>query len=757
MRDKAFTAPGAPPVVANPARDTRARISGHYRFSVDRRVEGALHAKAVRSVVPHGRILRIDSSEALKLLDVVAVIDGSSVLDDSSVEPYHGENRADQPLLAIDKVRYVGEPIALVVARSRTAAERGAEAVFADIEELPYVVDAEAAGAPDAPLVHDEWPANDCGTWQLVHGDAEAAMQDAHYVHRAEYRSPTQNHAAMEPHVATAAWLPDGSLEVWTGTQSPYVVRDRLAGVFGLESSQVRVRGDALGGGFGSKLDMRLEGLVAFAARVVDAPVRMELRRDEVFMTSAKHAATVAMTTGVDRDGVIVARIIDIVWNAGAYGLSTPRASRTGMIRSPGPYRIPNVLARSVARYTNTVPTGPFRGAMTGQICWAHESALDEIAAKLSIDPVELRRRNLLRDDDVFATGDVMHDFHYHRLLDSVADALEWKGPSEPSVSTRARGKGVAAVLKTTRTPSRSEAAVQVGVDGAITVRSSSVEMGQGSARSLAELAAARLGVSPDQIAVAVPDTMWTPFDQTTSSSRTTFAMGLAVERAADDLRRRLNEFVASDWDVSPDELVHVGGRITHRHDADRAIAYGDVCGMAADDAVVGHGEYETPPGAGQLHPETSQGNASVHFHQGVVGVEVEVDRETGHVQVLHAHGAVYAGRLVDAQRARKQVEGGLVFGLGQAIMEEVTFDAGQLTNPNFSDYQIPSILDAPRTTSFVLADDDPAAEPHGIGESTVPPFAPAVANAVYDAVGVRVRDLPITAEKVLRALQAKE
>jgi CO/xanthine dehydrogenase Mo-binding subunit len=751
-----FTTPGAEPAVARPSGDTRNRISGSFAFSVDRRIEGALHAKAVRSVVPHGNLRGIDSSEAMAMPEVVAVIDGTMLREDPTVEPFHGENRADQPLLAIDKVRYVGEPVALVVARTRAAAERGAEAVFPDVQELPYVVDAEQAGEEGAPLVHEEWLGNDCGSWQLVHGDAEAAMASAYYVHRGVYRSPTQNHAAMEPHVATAAWMPDGSLEVWTGTQSPYVVRQRLAGVFGLDSSQVRVRGDALGGGFGSKLDMRLEGLVAFAARVVDAPVRMELRRDEVFMTSAKHAATVSMTTGVDREGVMVARTIDIVWNAGAYALSTPRASRTGMIRSPGPYRIPHVKARSVARYTNTVPTGPFRGAMTGQICWAHESALDEIAAELSLDPVEVRRRNLLRDDDVFATGDVMHDFHYHRLLDDVADALHWTERSTPSTSTVARGKGVAAVLKTTRTPSRSEAAVQVSADGAITVRSSSVEMGQGAARSLAELAAGRLGLTPELVSVAVPDTLWTPFDQTTSSSRTTFAMGLTVERATDDMRRRLDALVASHWGVSPDGLLHADGRVLSGEDPTRSISYAEVVSLAPDQVVVGQGEYETPPGAGQLDPDTSQGNASVHFHQGVVGVEVEVDRETGRVKVVHAHGAVFAGRLVDADRARKQVEGGLVFGLGQAVMEELTFDAGQPTNPNFSDYQIPSILDAPRTTSFVLADEDPTADPHGIGESTVPPMAPAVANAIWDAVGVRVRDLPVTAEKVLRGLQER-
>jgi CO/xanthine dehydrogenase Mo-binding subunit len=257
-------------------------------------------------------------------------------------------------------------------------------------------------------------------------------------------------------------------------------------------------------------------------------------------------------------------------------------------------------------------------------------------------------------------------------------------------------------------------------------------------------------------VRVSTADTAWTPFDQTTSSSRTTFAMGLAVERAADDLRHCLAQVAAGAWGIPVGEVQHAAGAAVHPAGAAPPIRYGELVCRAGADELVGRGEYRTPPGAGVLDPETSQGNASVHYHQGVVGVEVEVDVETGRVQVLRAHGAAYAGRLVDAQRARKQTEGGVVFGLGQALMEEVVFEAGQPTNPNLSDYQLPSILDAPVVTSTVLADEDPATEPHGIGESTVPPTAPAIANAVHAATGVRIRDLPITAEKVLRALRER-
>lgn len=748
------TDPGAEPQVWHPVGDGPARVGGELRFAVDRRVTGALHAAAVRSDLPHGRITSVDATAALAVPGVVAVLDGAGLAADPGLNSWHGETRADQPVLAVDRVRYVGEPVALVVAETRAVAEAAAALVDVELDELPHVVDEVAAGEEGAPQLHDDWPGNDCGSWTLVHGDAEAALRSAPFVHTATYRSPTQSHVPMEPHAATATWLPDGTLEVWTGTQSPYGVRTRLAAIFRLPPERVRVRGDRLGGAFGSKLDLKLEGMVAVAARAVGAPVRMELRRDEMFQSSAKHAATVTMTTGVDADGVLLARIVDIRWNSGAYALSTPRASRTGMIRSPGPYRIPHVLARSSARYTNTVPTGPFRGAMTGQVCWAHESALDEIAAHLGIDPVEIRRRNLLRDGDEFATGDVMHDMHYVELLDAVADGLEWTVPPVPSGPRRVRGRGVGTVLKTTRTPTESEAFVQLSLDGQVTVRTSSVEMGQGAGASLATLAAARLGLAPEAVAVSLPDTAWTPYDPTTSSSRTTFAMGLAVECAAVDLRRQLDELAGRWWGVPAEGLVHRGGQVVHPDDHTIVLGYAKVLAKYGRPELVGAGRYETPEGAGRLDAETSQGNASVHFHQGVVGVEVEVDLDTGRVSVVAAHGATYAGRLVDAHRAHKQTQGGIVFGLGQALMEEVVYDSGQLTNPNLSDYQIPSIVDVPRVTSTVLADPDPAAEPHGIGESTVPPVAPAVANAVFAATGVRIRDLPVTAEKVLRGLR---
>lgn len=729
------------------------RVIGRFGFAVDRRIEGSAHACAVRSSVPHGTITAIDAGEAKAVSGVLAVITGLDVRNDPSVADTHGETRQDQPVLAFDRVRYVGEPVAVVVAETRAAAEDAAALVDVEIAELDSVVDHDLAGEPGAPVLHAEWPDNECGSWTLRHGDAEAAMARAEVVHRATYRSPAANHAPMEPHVATAAWLPDGSLEVWTSTQSPYPVRRRLAQIFGLAEDRVRVCVDPLGGGFGSKLDLRLEALVALGARAVGRPVRMELRRDEVFLTASKHAATVTITTGADRDGTLRARIVDIVYNGGAYALSTPRSTRTGMIRSPGPYAIPDVLCRVVGRYTNTVPAGPFRGAMTGQVCWAHESATDELAALLGMDPVELRMRNVLHDGDVFATGEVMRDMRYRDLVEAAAKGVDWHGETGPTCPVSARGKGMAVVLKSTRTPSRSEAHVVLDATGRVTVRTSSVEMGQGVHASMAELVAARLRLPAEQVFVSIVDTHRTPFDTTTSSSRSTLTMGTAVELAADDLRRRLDE-LATARRPGGAVPVHADGAVTVGGPEPIVLRYADLLADAGLDELVGTGCYQSPPGAGEMDPETTQGMHTVSWHQGAVAVEVEVDVETGRVCVLRAHGASYAGRAVDERRIRKQAEGGMIFGLGQALMEEVVYDDGQVANPNLSDYQIPSILDAPEDLgSTVLTDPAPGAHPHGVGENSVPPMAPAIANAVFAATGVRVRDLPLTPEKILRAI----
>lgn len=737
------------------ARDAVERVVGTVRFTLDHRVPGMVHAKAVRSTLPHARIVAVDTAEAQGAPGVIAVVTGADLEADPRIEPYFGEKRADQPVLAIGKVRYVGEPVALVVAETRVQAEAAAALVYVDYEELDHVVDAVEAMQPGAPVVHDEWPDNDCGTWRLSHGDLDAGWAAADHVYEGTYTTPPASHVPMEPHVCVASWEGD-SLHVWTAAQAPHAVHRALARMFGVDHDQVRVEVANLGGAFGAKGQVKIEPMVAVAARVAGRPVRMELARDEVFHTVGRHAARVRLRTGVTADGTIVARSVDVVYNAGAYAILSPMAAGQGLIRAPGPYRIPNVTVTSTARYTNTVPTGPFRGAMTAQVCLAYESQLDDIAVDLGIDPVELRRRNLLQDGDVYATGEVMHDAHFCELVDAAAAAVGWGEPLPPAPPGTARGRGLGVMLKSTITPSRSEARIELAADGAVTVLSSSVEMGQGANATLLQIVADELGLDLDRIAIPFPDTASTPFDTTTSSSRTTFSMGAALRDAAAGLRLRLTELAAAQLGCDADELRHVDGAVVRDGAAATTLAYERIVKEAGLDRVAADGLFQSEGGLGGMDPNDVRGSTTVHWHQGAAAVEVEVDLETGRVRVVHAHGACWAGRVVNPFRVRQQNQGCLVFGLGPALFEEVVYDGGQPVNPNLSDYMIPSILDVPtRLTSTALESDAPDAEMHGVGEMALPPLAPAIANAIFHATGARVTDLPLTPERVLRAIRA--
>jgi CO/xanthine dehydrogenase Mo-binding subunit len=642
----------------------------------------------------------------------------------------------------------VGEPVALIIATDMATARRATASVQVEYEELPYVVDAEEAMAPGAPLVHDEYEQNECGMWKLRKGDVEAAWGSCHRVYEDVYRSPPASHVPMEPHVAVAQWNGD-RLTVWTAAQAPYMVHKSLTRVFKRNADQVRVHTLNLGGGYGAKGGTKIEPMAAAAAHAVEAPVRLELRREEVFHAIGKHAARVRISTGVSDEGRILARKIDVVWNAGAYAITSPKAAAQGLVRAPGPYEIEHVWVDSTARYTNTVPSGPFRGAMTSQLCWAYETQLDHIASDLGIDPLEIRRRNVLRNGSVYATGERMHDMCYEELLDELETFADSRRTSS-GTSQRPRGVGVAVMIKSTLTPSRSEARVRFHADGAIELLVSSVEMGQGAHATMVLLLAEALDIPPGRIRLPQPDTDESPFDTTTASSRTTFSMGTATRAAAEDLKRQLGELAAKAFGVDAAQVTHQRGRVVIDNPGD-ALAWEDLLERSGIDELVAEGAFESE---GSIDPETGQGRATVHWHQGGVAAEVEVDTETGRVVVTALHGAAYAGRVISPLRVRQQIIGSMVFGLGPALFEELVYDNGQIVNPNLSDYMIPSIVDVPvEVTTGALENDEPDPELHGVGEMTVPPLAPAIANAIRQAVGAEIRDLPITPERVLRAL----
>jgi CO/xanthine dehydrogenase Mo-binding subunit len=523
--------------------------------------------------------------------------------------------------------------------------------------------------------------------------------------------------------------------------------------MFGRPAAGVRVIIPTLGGGYGAKGYPKIEPLVAVLSWFARRPVRLHLTREEEFLTITKHGTSIRMKTGVLRDGTITARQSTCFFNTGAYADVGPRLIKNGGFGTGGPHRIPNVWVDSYAVYTNIVPAGAFRGYGINQAAWAYDSQLDMIARRLGMDPLALRMQNLLVDGDRLMTDEPMVDAHFRELLGTAAREIGWSADEVPVVRDgRVRGKGLSCIVKATVTPSTSTAQAKLGEDGSLYILMSSVEMGQGVKTAMAILGAERLGLPISRVRVSEPDTDLTPYDQSTGSSRSTFSMGTAVRGAVDQIRGQLFALASDELEIAEGDLEIVpGGRVAPRGAPERGMEFGELVRRSRSGNLLGQFIFRTEGG---LDPETGLGIGSVHWHQAAGAAEVEVDLATGKVEVTRVHAGVYAGRIVDPVQAELQTEGNIAFGVGQALSEEMIFDHGQLQNGSLADYLIASIGDMPGEISLDVLEHLEADEIHGIGESAMPPVTAAIGNAVYRATGVRIMDLPITPEKVLRGLR---
>ena len=753
---------------AIPMIDARERVTGRIEFVQDLSLPGMLHGAIVRSTVPHARIVAIDVAMARAVPGVVAVVTGQDVLAHPELRPVYGPQIKDQPVVALDRVRYVGDVVALVAAETRRAAEEAAMLVDVHYDELPAVFDPVEALEPGAPLIHDlrperdsrgtalyfdlrpEFGTNCCNRFRLRHGDVERGLAMADLVVEETFRTPPVQHVAMEPHVSLATWE-DGRLIVYTATQTPFNTRRTLAEMFGVPDERVRVVTRPLGGSYGAKVFPRIEPQAALLSWLTGRPVRMLLRRDEEFLTLNRHATTITIRLGLTRDGRITAKQVTAYWDTGAYADCGPNVAQKGGFGAVGPYAIPNVAVDSRCVYTNLPPAGAFRGYAVTQAAWASESAMDVAAARLGMDPLEFRLRNVLHDGDSFATGEHLSDVHFEECLRRAAEAIGWDGNLRQDLGDgRIRAKGICLIMKGMTTPSRSEARVAVNRHGRVAVYSSTIELGQGAHTVLAQLAAAELGMPPESVAVVDADTDLTPFDNRTTSSRSTYVMGNAVRRAAAALRDRLRALAAERLETSARDLRLADGAVHVAGVPERRIGFAALVESAGQDEISELAEFRNEGG---LDPDTGQGIASSHWHQGSGAVEVEVDTATGKTTILRAHAAVYAGQVANRHTAELQTIGNVVFGVGSALCEEIVYDGGQVVNPNLSEYVIPSFRDLPAETTFDLLE-RPGADMHGLGETALPTIPAAVGNAVARAIDARVRELPLTPERVLRALE---
>jgi CO/xanthine dehydrogenase Mo-binding subunit len=747
--------------------DANLRVRGRVSYAMDARLPGMLHAKLLRSPHAHARLVRIDASRARALPGVCAVLTGPDLAARADLYPYYGPIFRDQSILVIDKARFVGDPVAAVAAVDLDTAQAALDLIEVEWEELPPVLTLDDALAATS-IVHDEPPrlgqtfadiivrteadTNICNHFRLRKGDVAAGFAAADHVFEDVFTSPPVQHVPMETHNCLAT-VQDGVVTVVSGTQTPFAVRASLAEVFRVPQTRVRVIVPTLGGGYGAKTYPKIEPLTAVLAFVARRPVRLHLTREEEFVTITKHGVRIRMATGVTRDGRIVARRVTCHFDTGAYADIGPRLIKNGGFGTGGPHSIPNVSIDSYAMYTNHPPAGAFRGYGVSQAAWAYETQMDMIAERLGWDPLWFRMQNLLDDGQVLMTGEPMVDAHFRELLATAAERIGWDPGAAPERRGRkVRGKGLACVIKATGTPSTSTAAAKLNEDGSLQLLASSVEMGQGAETVLAIQGAEVLDLPIEQVSISRPDTDATPYEQTTSSSRTTFSTGTAVRRATEEIRRQLVTLGAEALEAAPADLELVAGRVQVRGVPDRSLTYGELVRRARAGNLLGTAVFATEGG---LDAETGQGIGSVHWHQAAGAAEVEVDLDTGRIEVLKYHAGVYAGRIANPQQAQLQTEGNIAFGLGQALYEEMIYDGGQLQNGNLADYMIVSMEDMPREISLDVLEHLESHDIHGIGETSLPPCMPAVGNAVYRATGVRITDLPITPEKVLRGLRA--
>jgi len=729
------------------------KVTGRAEYVHNLRLPGMLYGKIFRSSVSHGRIKSIDTAAARALAGVHSVVTAEEVRA-IVPDPYYGPAFHDQPVLAVDKVRYVGEPVAVVLASDPHVAEEAVHLISAEYEELPAVYD-EVEAMTSKAIVHDVLkPAgtfpdlkhlqgkkntNLALDFRLRRGSPEAALRSAHRVFEHRFRTQQVMHTPLEPLVSVAESTED-SLTIHTASQSPSFVRIEIARLLGWAENRVRVRVPFLGGGFGAKLYIKLEALVSVLSLLSKRPVKISLTMEEQFFTITKHASTFRIKSGVDATGRIVARECEVWWNGGAYADIGPRVTQKSGFTAPGPYDIEHVAIDSYALYTNLPPAGALRGFGIPQLVWAYESHTDLIARELGMDPVKFRRQNLLREGRPQATGTVLRDAETGKVLDRLATLLEWDKPFEKGTGPLRRGRGIAVGFKACVSNTSSLASVSINADGSCTVYCSTVDMGQGSDTAMAQIAAEVLRVPAESVRVVHSDTDVTPFDMATLGSRSLFLMGNAVRLAAEDAVQKINQ-LRKELGLAPDVPVP---DIFKKKFGMRA---GNVMGTASFNPPY------TPPDANGLTE-----NATPFWMVGGTGVEIEVDTETGRVRITRLINVADVGTPINPKIVETQLSGASIMQLGFTLFEKMQFDAaGQLRNASLAEYKIPGFLDLPDEIVNEAVSAEQKTGPFGakgVGESATFGLSPAVANAIQDAVGVRLTELPMNPEAVFVKMQ---
>ena len=730
--------------------DSQSKVTGEAAYTEDLPLPtGTLHCAIFRSMHAHARIRSIDSEKAKRLPGVLAVLTSRNL---GRLNPYkHGS----QPFIAIDKVRYQGEVIAGVAAESLAIAREAAALIEVDYEELPAVFDVREALKSDAPLVHEQRGSNFVGDFKFGWGDAARGFTEADRVFNGSYFFPTIFHYPMENIGICVAEVRGDRIDLLAPIQHPYGARKEIADLFELEPDQVLIRTPFVGGGFGSK-ELKNEHLVAiWLARETGRPVRFAASAEDSFTAGVRHSMVWRARTGVKLDGTIVAQEIELLVDKGAYGGAGGAAVRGGSL-AWGPYRIPHFRVVAHSYFTNKIPATAFRAVGRAQTTWGYESHYDVIARELGMDPMEFRRKNLYRRGDQVAEGTSPFDSDMDDLLKKAVEAIGWDGtsdrvhgrPVKNLSAKRARGRGIATGFRHGYSgTSDTWVSLKVDAKGKVKVLHTGVEIGQGLYTVLTRVTAESLGIPESQIQISHPDTTL-PFFHGVGSSRCTVSLGKATERACTDLTRELCEAAARIKGGEAQDWRFVEGRLRYGEQSFTMEEIVSALGSAV--VVMGKGSYGTP------YYKNPWRGIVPHWNLSAAAAEVEVDVETGEVQILQYSNVTDVGKAIHPLSCKSQLDGGAIMGLGNTFFEEMVYRDGQLLNGNPLQYRLPLLQDLPEKFFSLMVENEDGPGPQGskaVAQTALSPIAPAVSNAVYEAVGVRITDLPITPEKILRAL----
>jgi CO/xanthine dehydrogenase Mo-binding subunit len=724
-----------------------------------------LHARILRSKYPSAKIVRVDSSKARAIAGVVAVLTaddlpGSHVATDiPGVTGTAKRAGTDAPILASDRVRFLGEAIAIVAAETVDLADKALDLIEVEYEPLPAVFEPEAAMKPGAPVVTE--PDNIVARWRIVKGDADAALRDADVVVERTYKTQFIDHAYLEPE-AGIAWVDEnGVLTIRVSTQVVEHFRS-IANALELPQNKVHVMGAMVGGGFGGKEDITVELFIGLAALKTRRPVKMVYSREESILAHCKrHPFTITHKTGVTRTGRIVASHVNIMADSGAYVYLSPYVLLYASTAAVGPYNVNHVTVNAFAVATNNTFTSAFRGFGAAQACVAYEQHMDEIAHELKMDARELRRINYVHAGDSTPNG---QQFRGAVWLEETAERA-WNAlgvESQPDAPHIRIGRGIASYMQSygriTWFHDTSQAWVGLEMDGSAVIRCGVPDIGGGQMNTLAQITAEILGVPIERITVYGTDSALTPLAGTTTATRQMYMSGNATYQAAMAVRKTLGDRASQFFECEPDEVDFADSLVFVKSDPSQSMSLTSLIAVCAAEGLPrANLSLFKAPFTDKLDPETGQGDLFPDYTFGAHAVEVAVDIETGEVRVLKSIGCHDVGRCINSAAVAGQIEGGAAMGLGYALMEDVQIVNGTTLTPSFAEYLLPTASDIPETKSILLESGTGLGPfgAKGIGEPSFTPVAPAIANAVANAIGARVYQLPLTPERVLEAIDS--